>query len=53
MNNYEIKNIIETVSDADYREAVLSDGNARDMERLSSVTIQQCAEWYDKEKIDF
>ncbi|MBQ9364400.1 MAG: hypothetical protein IJT82_01380 [Schwartzia sp.] len=49
MNSYEIRDIVETVSDADYREAVLSDNNARDAERLSSVSIQQCAEWYAAE----
>lgn len=53
--NYEIKNIIETVSDADYRGAVLNDKNPRDKARLESVSLAQCVEWYSREghDIDF
>lgn len=53
--NYEIKNIIETVSDADYRGAVLSDGNQRDAARLEGLSLAQCVEWYLQEghDIDF
>lgn len=53
--NYEIKNIIESISDADYRGAVLDDGNKRDVSRLESVSLAQCVEWYSREghNIDF